>query len=445
MEKDEPVLLIAAGMLQEKKPFLKNKVDNIYLNYGLLGLGTTLYNKGYKSVKMFQGDRKSSAEILLEIEESGIVLKDLKYPVFISVPSFFSVPWAMDFMEELKLRSGNIKIILGGRWVLDKNLEWCKKKFKHVDYYCTGCPDNIIEKLLFSCKWSELSGSLSSNTPFGKFEFDILNNFKEYQPVIEVSRGCGRGCGFCLEKEYPVSGVKNAKNVVEEAMDICKTYGTDELNFYFQASIFNPSIQWAEEFRTYYKNNDMKFKWRFETRVDTINHEALAILADAGLKVIDLGLESASHIQLLRMGKCKNPNNYLENASNLLSFMKRKGIWSKLNILLYMGENEETIAETMEWLDRQHDNIVGLSVNPIIIYLNGKETDAFINHVTQETEMAVDVDFLEEHGYTNIDLSKEINIEKAQDITNMLLEKYMTMENYQTLKSICYTKRELGC
>lgn len=58
------------------------------MNYGLLGLATNVYNKGYKNVKMFQGDFKTIETILHEIEMCKIDLRKLKYPVFISIPSF---------------------------------------------------------------------------------------------------------------------------------------------------------------------------------------------------------------------------------------------------------------------------------------------------------------------------------------------------------------------
>lgn len=41
----ETILMIASGMKQKKKPFLNNSVESIYLNYGLLGLGSVLYPK----------------------------------------------------------------------------------------------------------------------------------------------------------------------------------------------------------------------------------------------------------------------------------------------------------------------------------------------------------------------------------------------------------------
>jgi len=40
--------------------------------------------------------------------------------------------------------------------------------------------------------------------------------------------------------------------------------------------------------------------------------ETVAALAQAGLKVIDLGLETASPSQILAMGKSRDPDRYLK-------------------------------------------------------------------------------------------------------------------------------------
>lgn len=435
--------MVASGMKQNKKDFLDSSVESMYLNYGLLGLGSILYDKGYTEVKMFQGDNKSIEGFFCEIECTNVDIKALSYPVFVSIPSFFAVSWALEFIETLKLKKPSVKVILGGRWVLDQNLDWCRNTFKLVDFFSIGCPDENVDKLLFSENWAQFQPSQNCLKPFSRFHFNILNQFKYYQPVIELCRGCGRGCEFCLERHYPVSQIKSAKDVIYEAKETCSVYGTDELNFYFEASIFNPTLEWANEFLQFYQQENMKFQWRFETRVDTIDPESLKILSQAGLKVIDLGLESASVVQLKKMGKSKNPTEYLSKADSLLQKMYEYGIWSKINILLYMGETDLTLMETMAWLDARNKYIKGVSVNPLIVYLNGDQTDDFVLHIEKETSVGVEKEKLYECGYLFISLSKEMSIKKSQRITNMLAGRYMSQEDYVQLKNVCYSRRNL--
>lgn len=439
----DTILLVAAGMKKKKKDFVHNEVENLYLNYGLLGLATQLYNDGYKNIRMFQGDYKTIEEFIKEIEGAGISIQDIKYPIFVSIPSFFAVNWAKEFIDKIKNINPNIKVVVGGRWVVDKNRNWIKSKINNIDCISHGCPDEYISEFLDIEKWPELDKKVfKAEKSFGLLNYHLLNNFKNYQPSIEICRGCGNKCEFCLEKDYPVSQIKSPLDVIGEAKKICEMYQARNLNFYFQASIFNPSIQWAKDFAKYYKENNMEFQWRFETRVDTINLESIKILSEVGLKVIDLGLESASIRQIRKMNKAKDPNLYLEKAEKLLKTLYENHIWSKVNILLYLGESYETIQESKKWLDKNKQYIKGVSVNPFILYLNGENQNEFFTMIEYETQSKINLDKLEQDGFLYIDLSEQIPIEKAKALSKEIADTYMTLSDYLELKEICYSKNK---
>ena len=185
----------------------------------------------------------------------------------------------------------------------------------------------------------------------------------------------------------------------------------------------------------------MKFNWRFETRVDTINLESLEILSEVGLKVIDLRLESASIEQIEKMGKSKNPQRYLEKEDLLIRKMYELGIWSKINILLYIGETNKTIAETVEWLTCQKKYAKGVSVNPLTVYLNGEDTSTYVDYIEHDTHLLVDKSTLYDKGYTFINLSNEIDILMSKKMTNIISDKFMTQKDFIELKNIGYTRR----
>lgn len=442
MEKEEVILFIASGMKQKKKDFINNESNNLYLNYGLLGLATQLSNSGYDNVKMFQGDYKTIGEIIEEIKNTGISIEDITYPILISVPSFFAISWAEEFIDAIKCINSSVKIILGGRWVVDKNENWVKNKIPNVDCISKGCPDDLIVDYLNTDNWNRLNSVSKSDKSFGLFNYKLLNNFKDYQPSIEICRGCGNKCSFCLEKDYPISIIKQPKDVIEEAKQVCDMYGTEFLNFYFQASIFNPSLSWANEFLNLYKKYNMKFKWRFETRVDSINLNVIELLSLSGLKVIDLGLESASITQIERMNKSKYPADYLLNAQKLLKKLYECNVWSKLNILLYIGETHQTISETIGWLDQQKKYIKGVSVNPFILYLNGENQSDYYSMIENMTKFKIDINKLNIQGFLYIDLSDQLSLNDAKIMCKEISDRYMTMQDYMDLKSICYTKNK---
>jgi len=176
-----------------------------------------------------------------------------------------------------------IKIICGGRWVIDRNYDWIKNKMLKVDFFSTGCPDENIHEILNFENWYKYK-SRCTGKAFSQLDYTLLNNFSNYQPSIEVARGCGFKCDFCLEKEYPYidNSIKTPAEVIIEANKICTLYMKKDLNFYFEASIFNPTQNWAEDFSENYKKTNSQFSWRFNSRVDTLNEKSIKILAYSG-------------------------------------------------------------------------------------------------------------------------------------------------------------------
>lgn len=429
------ITFVSAGIKVPKKESSKKC---LYLNYGMLGLATNLHKKGY-NVKMYQGDYNSVDTTLSKIGDTV----DTNYPIFLSVPSFLALSWAEEFVKKAK-KIYNTKIVLGGRWTIDNNLEWIKNKLPDVDFFSLGCPDDVIDKLIFPENWETYASPQKYSAPFGHLEYTLLNDFQKYQPVIEVSRGCGSGCEFCLESKFKLCGMKKPAEIIEEAKYLAKIYNDNSLNIYFEASHFNPKKEWAIEFAKLYKKSNANFKWRCTSRVDTFKPEIAKILSETNLKVVDLGLESASIDQLERMNKSRNPKEYLNKAAELIKTMSEVGIWAKLNILLYAGETSKTIEETTAWLAKNKCNFKGISANPLSIYRNGSQTQSFIDEVETISQIKVSpskLEELEKNGITYPDLSCEISYEKAKKIAKELAKKFMSPQDFSDLKEICYTSR----
>ncbi|MEF1245292.1 hypothetical protein [Vibrio campbellii] len=158
------------------------------------------------------------------------------------------------------------------------------------------------------------------------------------------------------------------------------------------------------------------------------------------MKVLDLGLESASPIQIERMGKSKTPERYLSRASKLLEQACEAGIDVKVNVLLYAGESHKTIDETYKWLDKHRQYIKGVSVGPVLAFGWDNRKSGFINSLLS---MGATVnDSTSFTGVTSFNLSSAINYVDSLRISKEISRDFMTAKDYFDLKSFSYFSRD---
>ncbi len=426
------IVAIACGLNEPKKDYNIISKKNLYLNYGLLGLCTLLKKRGYK-VKQFQGEYCKPYELIKKINDTEFRLNSIRYPVIISIVSFLSLQWCQEITRILKVEYG-LKCIVGGKYVVDGNIEWLKRKLPYVDLFIEGAGERKIENALYSIA----SNGLECLEYYDRLDYSLVYDYKLYNPSIELARGCGRGCAYCADGIRKRSLVKDANSVINELHFIEQTYDYEEFNLYFQMATFQVEDRWIELYKSRMHEFDKAFNWRCTSRIDALNLKSIPKLGQIGMRVLDLGLESASHRQLKLMKKTNNPQKYLNRAEKILRIAYESGIWVKLNILLTAGENHETITETMQWLDKNKKYIKGISSNCETIY--GPYNNLIESLKPLGATYVCDND-LEEKGYSYINLSDEINYNLAKTIAKDLSKIFMTSDDYYDLKKYGYFPR----
>ncbi len=432
-------MFISAGMSRPKKRDTVLSRKQQYLNYGALTLASILRFKGY-SVELLHGAHTEPKDFVDKLQIDGGLSS--KYPLLLSIPSFYALSWSQKFTKEIKSRSPDTKIIVGGRWVVGSDVKWLREKLPLVDEIVPGMAEQEIEYLINNVDMSSLILPISNRVSSFNLNHHLVKNYNNFQPSVEASRGCGMGCSFCEERDIPLTPLKSPALLASHLQDVAKQYNDFSIRPYVQSSFFAPNTHWAEKLAAETSKYKNRILWRCETRVDTIKPNVVAALAQGGLKVIDLGLESASPEQLLKMYKTSKPDKYLKSASDLISACRDNGIWVKVNFLLYAGETAKTYEETIKWLDEHANSIKGISVGPVVVFGSPKTSRQFVGDIKQLGASLVDESSGDKGGIMQIHPSNEISAMDAETLSLEASRRYMNKIDYFDLKSFSYYPRD---
>lgn len=435
MVRSDVVIFVSAGMISPKKRDHLLARRQLYLNYGALSLATTLQIAGHETV-LVHGEHHAPEAILDDLRAVGRFPS--RYPLMLSIPSFYALPWAQRFCRLAKAADPVCSIVVGGRWVVGPDITWFQTMLPEADQLAPGLSEPYIEGLLTGTPILERT---AVPTPSFTLNHTLVSGYKNYQPSIEASRGCGMGCLFCEERDIPVDKLGDPGAVARSFVSVREQYGGGEIHPYLQSSMFLPTPRWAAKLVDEVRKLDFRLTWRTETRVDVMAPDTLAALAEAGLRVIDLGLETASPTQIMAMNKTSWPDRYLRKAENLLEACRKYGVLAKVNVLLYPGETEATLRETEAWLDANATSIAGVSVGPVIAYGPPKTADILIEDWARRGARPVEHDSAIRTGITKMHLSDEFDAAAAELASLELSRRYMDSDAYFALKSFSYYPR----
>jgi hypothetical protein len=436
MSRSPVVQFVSAGLMQPKKRDHALARRQLYLNYGALTLASQLHLHGY-DVALQHGEHEDPEVFAEKLFLAGRLPS--AWPLLISIPSFYALAWTQAFCREVKARDPSSRIVIGGRWVTGPDPAWLNRLIPEADIIVPGLGEVAIWDVL-GLQSPGMDGSINKPPEFG-LRHSVVDGFQRFQPSLETSRGCGMGCAFCEERDIPLSRLREPDHLAELLAETVEEYGGGEIHPYFQSSFFLPSPRWAAGLHRAFESRRLNVSWRCETRVDGMKAETVASLAASGLKVIDLGLETASLAQIRAMKKARDPERYLQAASHLLEACVANGVWVKVNVLLYAGETTETLAETQAWLDQHANAIKGVSVGPVVAFGPPKLVHPFLQNLARLGARPVDERSAGEVGITQVHLSEQIDASEAERISLEMSRRYMDANDYFDLKSFSYYPR----
>ena len=178
-----------------------------------------------------------------------------------------------------------------------------------------------------------------------------LHDYPLYAPTGEQmltvlsSRGCPYNCSFCFKgivgRTYRQ---RSPENIADELEHLMHTYGVR--NFYFIDDLFTIDVRRLDKILDHFIERKMDIRWQCLARVDRVNPELLGKMYQAGCREIHYGIESGNPEVLKRTAKHID----LNRVRDAVTWTEAAGIRAKGYFILGLpGDNEETIAETIEF------------------------------------------------------------------------------------------------
>lgn len=201
--------------------------------------------------------------------------------------------------------------------------------------------------------------------------YDLYPAYETFVPFVEESRGCFAKCEYCITpftNESRIRG-KRVSRILDEIDYTLDAWGEKARNYPLAmlASTFGFKVRNALELVDGIGERDVR--WTTELRADNplVNH--LARIAASGAEGLYFGMESASPTQLLRMDKARDAERYLEGIQQLFARSRSESaILLKIGLMAYVGEDENTLRETWQFLEACNGDVKWVSMSPLFAF-----------------------------------------------------------------------------
>lgn len=228
---------------------------------------------------------------------------------------------------------------------------------KYADFIIQGEPENAANKISNN---SIPKGIVKSepvkyldNLPFPFWEIFPIKDYS-YSPVITKkpflpilsSRGCSYSCNYCPYKAYYGNcRQRRPESIIEELKHIVNEYGIKGI--LFRDPLFTTKRKRAEQLANSIIKNKIDIEWTCETHFDLLDEKLIGLLYKAGLRSINVGIESSNE-EIMEKSTRKYAKK--EHQEKIIKYCDKTGIKvSAFYILGLKGETERSINQTIEY------------------------------------------------------------------------------------------------
>lgn len=260
-------------------------------------------------------------------------------------------------IKKIKELNKKIKIIVVGTYPTKY-----PEKFQSAHHIIIGEPEEFFQRWNGDIKYfnthdKNIKSDLINNLdqlPIPSYKNEFAKNFS-YQPMlkkptgfIEATRGCPYSCGFyCTygENQGKLIRSHSPEKVVEIMQNLIKKYGFR--SFQFRDPVFGLKKDFIEKFCIELHKKGLKIDWGIETRIDLLDIEKIRLMASAGLKSINIGIETPNE-EIAKANKRVICNE--DKQRELINAAFNEGI--KINAFYILGleqDNEISSLDTIKY------------------------------------------------------------------------------------------------
>jgi len=242
------LIFVSAGLSTAKKGTGVIFRRQRYLNYGLLSLANSdMVPDG----AVFHGHFDTPSKTLRSIVQSQGPGASTDF--LISCPSFLALSWVQEFVENASRKFESARFVLGGRWVVDSNVEYIRNRIPRIDYVFEGLGEARLssfmgESLSITYERNAMARDVFGSTSLSNLDYKKLSDVNAFVPSFEVSRGCGAGCKFCAEATVRLTPLKPPELLCDEILQYYRDVPNGVRRFYLEASNFTPRLEWVKSF-----------------------------------------------------------------------------------------------------------------------------------------------------------------------------------------------------
>ena len=179
--------------------------------------------------------------------------------------------------------------------------------------------------------------------------------------ALQASLGCPYSCSYyCVYGKFqgPIIIMRSPKKVVEDIIYLKNKYGINGIQF--RDPTFGLKKGYIEEFCNELGKSNVKIEWGIETRIDLLDKSKLKMMFKAGLRNLNIGIETVDP-EIAKKNKRLLIN--INHQEELVNYCKKIGIKiSAFYIFGYENDTEKTMQITLDYAKKLNTFLARFSV-----------------------------------------------------------------------------------